>query len=321
MKTALLLCLCLAGPALAQPELLLFPAVGSTRRVTVYGRALQKAQSQSRLALKRNVKNLLNQNAEGLPVELRLLGQTAKVTSGHDGNFEATFDAPDGGFAPGQHPVEAACAPAVTARSTVEVAADQAPFFVVSDFDDTVAVTNVLDKKGLLKAALLEDEKSQPVVPGMSAFYGCLREAQKSRPPVFALVSGSPVQYAPRIAGFLARHGFGPFGLYLRDLSPSTLADYKQPVIRRLLQSMPHPVVLVGDSGEHDPEVYRQIASEFPGRVRATYIRDVGRSSDPGRFRDMVLFKEPVAAATDAAQKGLLPAACAARAFAGSAPR
>lgn len=320
MKTALLVTLFLAGPALAQPELLLFPAVGSSKRVTVYGRALQKAQSKSSLALKRNLKNLLNQNAEGLPVELRFFGQTAKVTSGHDGNFEATFDAPDGGFPAGQHPLEAASAPTVTARSTVEVAADAAPFFVVSDFDDTVAVTNVLDKKALVKAALLEDEKSQPVVPGMSAFYGCLREAHQS-PPVFALVSGSPVQYAPRIQGFLARHGFGPFGLYLRDLSPSTLADYKQPVIRRLLQSMPHPVVLVGDSGEADPEVYRQIASEFPGRVRATYIRDVGRSADPARFREMVLFKEPLAAARDAAQKGLFPEACAARAFAGSGPR
>jgi phosphatidate phosphatase APP1 len=315
MKTAPLLLLFLAGPALAGPDLLLFPAVGSSKRVTVYGRTLARAQSKSSFSLKRNLKNLLNENAEGVPVEVSFLGQTARVTSGHDGNFEATFDSPDGGFPVGQQPLEARCAPAISKTATVEVASDHAPFLVISDFDDTVAVTNVLDKKGLLKAALVEDETTQPVVPGMSPFYGCLREVKPERP-VFALVSGSPVQFEPRIRGFLSRHGFGPFGIYLRDLGPTTLSDYKQPVIRRLLQSMPHQVVLVGDSGEHDPEVYRQIRAEFPGRVLATYIRNAGRADDAARFKDMVLFNDPAVAARDAATKGFAERACVEKAFA-----
>ena len=33
--------------------------------------------------------------------------------------------------------------------------------------------------------------------------------------------------------------------------------------------------VLIGDSGQHDPEIYRSIAREFPGRIRAIYVRDV----------------------------------------------
>jgi phosphatidate phosphatase APP1 len=319
MKTATFAFLFLAAPVWAAPSLLLFPAVGSPRRVIVYGRAQAKGQGESHHKLTRNLKSLTAHNAEGVPVTVTFSGLTANVTSGHDGNFEATFDAPaDGGFPVGSTSYSAKSGEA-TASAGVEIASEQAPFFVVSDFDDTVAVTNVLDKKGLVKAALLQDETTQPVVPGMSDFYRCLR-AVKAEAPVFALVSGSPVQYEPRIRGFLSRNGFGPFGLYLRDLGPNTLERYKQPVIRKLLQSMPHPVVLVGDSGEADPEVYKEIAGEFPGRVRAIYIRDAGRSSDAARFKDMVLFKDAAAAASDAVGKGLAQKACVEKAFAKVSP-
>jgi phosphatidate phosphatase APP1 len=33
--------------------------------------------------------------------------------------------------------------------------------------------------------------------------------------------------------------------------------------------------VLIGDSGQQDPEIYREVAREFPGRVVAAYIRNV----------------------------------------------
>jgi phosphatidate phosphatase APP1 len=129
------------------------------------------------------------------------------------------------------------------------------------------------------------------------------------------LVSGSPRQYLERIRGFLGRNGFPVFGIALRDLGPRTLSDYKQPIIRRVMNEVPNPVVLVGDSGEHDPEVYRQIAGEFPGRVKAIYIRNAGHAEDPKRFEGMLLFDEPAQAAADAVTKGLLSAECAAKSF------
>jgi phosphatidate phosphatase APP1 len=70
-------------------------------------------------------------------------------------------------------------------------------------------------------------------------------------------------------------------------------------------------VVLIGDSGEKDPEVYAQIRAEAPSRVKAIFIRDAGRSDDPSRFEGMTLFKEPVDAARAAAAQGLLDAHCA----------
>ena len=41
------------------------------------------------------------------------------------------------------------------------------------------------------------------------------------------------------------------------------------------------PFVLIGDSGQRDPEIYAEIATSFPNRILAVYIRDV--STDPGR--------------------------------------
>ncbi|MEQ9307341.1 MAG: App1 family protein, partial [Marinoscillum sp.] len=38
------------------------------------------------------------------------------------------------------------------------------------------------------------------------------------------------------------------------------------------------PFVLVGDSGQKDPEIYQKIVAENPGRISQVYIRDVKRS-------------------------------------------
>jgi hypothetical protein len=51
--------------------------------------------------------------------------------------------------------------------------------------------------------------------------------------------------------------------------------------------------VLIGDSGQHDPEIYAQIVREHPGRVEAVYIRNV--SNDPEREDAIERLAEQVA--------------------------
>ena len=247
-------------------------------------------------------------------MEIRYADCTAAVASGHDGNFSVTCSGEKKPFEVGLTTAEAHVQGADPGIATVDIIPTTAPFFVVSDFDDTLAVTNVVNGSGLVKAALLQDETTQPVVEGMAEFYGCLKDDKPARPG-FALVSGSPAQYLGRVRQFLNAHGFPVFGIYLRDIGPSTLSNYKQPVIRELLKGLPNDVVLVGDSGEHDPEVYRQMRSEFPERVKAIYIRNAGHAEEPGRFEGMMLFQHPREAALDAVKKGLASADCVARAF------
>jgi phosphatidate phosphatase APP1 len=311
-------CICsllAAAAALAAPAIYLAPALGSPRELTVSGRVYREAPSPGSSTLSRNLRRLTASNWVGAPLTLSFAGQTAEVRTGHDGEFEVTFRLPTGqpGWGAGLHEVTARV-PGADARAPVEVVADAAPFVVVSDFDDTLARTDVRDARGLFTAALLRDGDTHPLVEGMDAFFRCLRSGKPARPG-FALVSGSPVQYGPRLMRFLARHGFPFTGLYLRNLGPGTLRGYKQPRIRQLLSELPQPVVLVGDSGEHDPEVYAEMREAFPGRVLQVYIRDVGRSEEAVRFSGMVLFREPREAAWHAARHGLASEACVQAAF------
>jgi phosphatidate phosphatase APP1 len=54
--------------------------------------------------------------------------------------------------------------------------------------------------------------------------------------------------------------------------------DHKRAAISALLQAYPAlPFILIGDSGENDPEVYSDIVRRFPKRIRVIYIRSVNR--------------------------------------------
>ena len=66
--------------------------------------------------------------------------------------------------------------------------------------------------------------------------------------------------------------------------------DHKIAQITLLIQRFPHrDFILVGDSGEKDPEVYRAVREKFPHRVREIWIRDVvnDREEHPDRLTTM----------------------------------
>jgi phosphatidate phosphatase APP1 len=112
----------------------------------------------------------------------------------------------------------------------------------------------------------------------------------------FHYVSSSPWQLYEPLAQFARDAGF-PEGVFhmkkvrLKDRSILRLFDdpfdTKPPVIRELLERYPHRrFILVGDSGEKDPEVYGAIARQFPEQVMAIYIRDVtGEDASAQRYR------------------------------------
>src|SRR5690606_26265238 len=73
----------------------------------------------------------------------------------------------------------------------------------------------------------------------------------------------------------------GPIFLQDYGLEPDRLLyadhlEHKIGAIERILSTYPDlPFVLIGDSGQHDPEVYAAAVEKFPGRIKAIYIRDV----------------------------------------------
>ena len=74
--------------------------------------------------------------------------------------------------------------------------------------------------------------------------------------------------------------------------------------------------VLIGDSGQEDPVIYREIVKEFPGRILAIYIRDVQLadreriavdiSSELEEHVKLLIVDNTVEAAEHAAKAGLI---------------
>ena len=161
---------------------------------------------------------------------------------------------------------------------------------VVSDIDDTIKISQVLEARELAANTFVRAFRA---VPGMASLY---RQWAAEGDVVFHYVSGSPWQLYPFLADFAHRDGFprGSFDLRefrLKDSSgveflENRTLDFKLGVIERLVRAFPgRQFVFVGDSGEKDPEVYSQIALRFPMQVSAIVIRDVtGESLGSARF-------------------------------------
>ena len=167
---------------------------------------------------------------------------------------------------------------------------------VVSDIDDTIKISNVLDKRELIANTFAREFRA---APGMADLYRAWAAGGNI---VFHYVSGSPWQLYPALIDFTQREGF-PRGTFnfrqfrLKDESAvefleNRTLEYKVGVIDTLMRRFPErQFVLVGDSGEKDPEVYRELASRFPNQVRAILIRDV-RGEDLSSDRFVKLYEK-----------------------------
>lgn len=159
---------------------------------------------------------------------------------------------------------------------------------VISDIDDTVKISEVRDKHKLLRNTFMHE--FQPVA-GMADAYRRWAAAGAA----FHYVSASPWQLWDPISGFFKAGNFPPGSIHLKqfrwkDSSFLSLfldpVAYKHPIIAGLLTRYPNRrFILVGDSGEKDPEVYGRIYREFPAQVAAIHIRDVtGEARDDARY-------------------------------------
>jgi phosphatidate phosphatase APP1 len=149
---------------------------------------------------------------------------------------------------------------------------------VISDIDDTVKITEVTNREQLLRNTLLRPFRD---VSGMSERY----RAWDARGWAFHYVSNSPWQLYGALAEFLEARGFPPASFHLRrlpsvDLGSINLLEVpfepKRARIEQLFRAFPQRrFILVGDSGERDPEIYGGIARDHPGRIVRILIRQV----------------------------------------------
>lgn len=179
---------------------------------------------------------------------------------------------------------------------------------VISDIDDTIKISEVRDRKALLQNTFM---KPFLPVPGMAEVYRTWLADSGAQ---FHYVSASPWQLYQPLSQFVRTNGLpaGTFHMKLFRLKDESFfdlqaspEDHKLGIIEPLLKRFPRrQFVLVGDSGERDPEIYGILARSHPRQVKRVFIRDItDEGSETARygnaFRDVPLevwhvFRHPV---------------------------
>jgi phosphatidate phosphatase APP1 len=150
---------------------------------------------------------------------------------------------------------------------------------IISDIDDTIKDSHVLDKQLLIRNTFVNPLHA---VPGMSELYQTYSANHQNV--AFHYVSSSPLQLYPLLTEFLQQQKFPAGSLHLRSIKlidelfkeGSSSQRHKHQQIRGLIQQFPkRKFILIGDSGEADPEIYANIAKDYPDRIQHIFIRNV----------------------------------------------
>ncbi|MCK2056652.1 DUF2183 domain-containing protein [Methylobacterium sp. 37f] len=288
---------------------------GSREQVFLIGRVFRQSQRAGNApnagwtAELRDIRRrITRRKVAGAVLTARFFGCEEQVVTDRDGYFRIHLHPrlpapPEASW----HPMDLDLAGPVPVRAKGQIFIPSAECrrVVISDIDDTIMRTGVANKAKMLWRLFVEDAENRVAFPGAAALYRALYTGPSG-------AEGNPMLYVSRapwgiydmLSEFFAMHRIpvGPV-LFLREWGlswtsplPRRAEDHKRDLIERML-ALYHdlPFVLIGDSGQHDPEVYAQIVAAHPGRVAAVYIRNVSR--DAGRLDEIARLAEVVEAA------------------------
>jgi len=265
-------------------HVLAYHGYGGTGWVRVMGRVLLSRPSsqalsdqQVRTAAVRGWRSFATAPVASADVEVEVGGTVHRVRTDRGGFIDCVLDSD---LPPGRHELQLRVEDGLPVPAPVVVVGDQPTVGLVSDIDDTVMVTSL--PRPLIAAwnTFVLHEQARHVVPGMGPLY---RELVVRHPdaPVLYLSTGA-FNVAPTLARFLERHGYPAGPLLLTDWGPTNTGwfrsgrEHKAAALERLADELPQVRwLLVGDDGQHDPEIYAEFARERPDRVLGIAIRQL----------------------------------------------
>ena len=312
---------------------------GSPTRAFLIGRVFRQQHADEatgsddlRASLRDIGRRIRRRAVRGVTVVARLGDAEARAVTDRDGYYrlhlEMRSDLPnsiDDWYAVA---IEAGTDPPVRIEGRVFIPSRRSRIVVVSDIDDTVMKTGVANKLVMLWRLFVADADDRVAFPGVGAFYRALHAGQSGQ-------EGNPILYVSRapwgtydmLTVFFRQHQIpvGPelflreWGLSWRHPWPRRAEDHKRELIGHMLALYPdRSFVLIGDSGQHDPEVYADLVEANPGRIKAIYIRNLlrgdTREGEVGRLQqavavggsELVLATDSLTMAEHAARLGLI---------------
>jgi phosphatidate phosphatase APP1 len=187
--------------------------------------------------------------------------------------------------------------------ATVHVAAPSAARGVVCDIDDTVWITGLRHPLRAAWRTFARTVAQRRPVEGMADLLSRLVADEPGAPVVY--LSNGPWNLAGPIARFLDGHGFPAGALLMTDWGITPRAwfrdgrAHKATSLERLAEDLPGVRwVLVGDDGEHDPEIYSAFARSHPSRIAGIALRTVDPLADAtertvGRIGEVPVVRAP----------------------------
>lgn len=308
-------------------EIAVSPYVGSgtTDRAHVRARVVLRKSGRRRVpTLLSSLGRYLTVEVRGEPVTVEIAGQRVHTVSGHEGYVEVHVEAQ---LDPGWHDVTWTVATNSTPGRLL-VVDPQATLGLVSDIDDTVIHTGITRMYQAVRNTLLVAAQDRLPIPGAAQLYQQLVAGDGGRAPVFYVSTGAWNLHSA-MERFLALHGFPAGPLVMTDWGPGVgrlfregSVAFKSRMVLDQMEEHPHlRWVLIGDSGEHDPEAYTTVVRARPDRVVAIYIREVlpesvTRAAHVRRLADelaehgvpMLLVRDSADAVTHARSLGLIQA-------------
>ncbi len=213
--------------------------------------------------------------------------------------------------------------PAPVVDAPIFVPSENVEFGVISDIDDTVVPTGATRAWEMFKTTFLGNAQTRVPFPGVAAFYQALSKGlvgYENNP--FFYVSSSPWNLYDFLKELMEVHHLPQGPLMLRDIGLSrehfisgSHTKHKLIQIERIFDIIQDILfILIGDSGQHDAEIYLQVLKDFPGRVKIVYIRDVNPDSHKKMLKmakefeklgvEMILVTNTLEAALHAVSKG-----------------
>jgi phosphatidate phosphatase APP1 len=149
---------------------------------------------------------------------------------------------------------------------------------VITDIDDTIKLTEVNSRRRMLQRTFAEPFTA---IEGMSQVY----QSWAQQGALFHYVSSSPWQIYDSMHQFLIDEQFPLGSMHLKwfRLRDEIFKRWqilrrksKGGIIRSLIRRLPERTfVLVGDSGERDPEIYAKLAAKYPSQITRICIRQI----------------------------------------------
>lgn len=327
---------------MSPPAILAYRGYGNKNSVVFHGHVLDdrillesKKEDKSRKNFKAMLSRYVSNVIPDVRVKISFEGMEQVVRTNENGYFKSLFDLSglkvESGWQKAAFEVlDEVVENQEEIKTTAEayIQKESSDFGIISDVDDTILVSHATEIYKKLRLVLTKNAHTRLPFKGVSAFYTALVEGKKhtAKNPIFFVSSSEWNLYDFLVDFCKVRHI--PKGVFLLQNYKKNLRqllftgggnhEHKLIKIREILVFYPElKFIMIGDSGQKDPEIYSKIVEEFPKRIISIYIRDVTKARKDRAVKklaanlenmgvEMLMTETTLEAAKHAVKRGLI---------------